>query len=420
MNLKGALTGLALLGGLATAGFIIGGVYTVDNGEYVIEKAVSGTTTVQGTPSWYVNYGSEQTYKFLATIDFTTDVVEGATKDRDPIDVNYNDAMGNVQGTLAVEFPTLKDHRKALHAKYGSQKNAVNLLVDKALQEAFNMTAVLMKSQEAFMTHRAIFRQYALDQLENGLYQTYVEEVSETDDKGVVTKNNVTKIRYILDDKGVSTGVPARSAKSPLAKYGIKVSDLSITRMGFDPKTLRQIDVRRDSENAVIISKANADKAAQEAKEQAQIALKNQAIESGKANVIKARAVINANREKELAIIKAQMKVAQAEELANQRDNEYTAAQKEALTIEVISVAKAAAADREIKAGGNLSSEQKTRIEINKAWATAHAKKAVSQYVVGNADATGVNLNATQEAMQALSLKAARDLIEKPVVKAAK
>ncbi|MES1923375.1 hypothetical protein MHBO_004939 [Bonamia ostreae] len=190
--------------------------------------------------------------------------------------------------------------------------------------------------------------------------------------------------------------------------------------MGFDGKTLDQIDTRRDSENAVIISKANADKAAQEAKEQAQIALKNKAIAAGKANVIKERDVIDAQRKSELAVINAKLEVTKASELAKQRENELAAANLEAQTIEVLSIAKAEAADREIKAGGQLSAEQQTRIDINRAWANAHAKKAVSQYVVGDAQATGVSINATQEAMQALSLKAARDLMAKPVVPAVK
>lgn len=412
MNMKGAFIALAAVGAMIAGGFVIGGVYTVDPTEYIVEKTVNGTVSVKNEPTWFVNYGTQTAYNKLAVLDFTTDDTE-ASKDRMPYRVKYNDAKGAVHGALTVTFPTNKDQRLALYGDYSSQGAVMDLLVDKALQGALDKTAVLMKSQEAYMTHRALFREYALDQLEKGLYKTYIETVEVKDSEGKITKTDVTRIAYVKDDNGKDTTEPLRASASPLAQYGIQVQNLDITQMDFDDKTVDQIDLRRDSENAVIISKANADKAAQETKEQQQLALKQKAIDEGKAKAEAAVQVVEANRDKELAEIVAKRKVSVSAELITQRDNELKAARKEAEARTVTSTAEAAARDRLIKSGGELSAEQQTQIAINQAWAEAYAKKAVPQYNVGDVAMGDSSMDATQSAMQTLSLKAATELVNK-------
>lgn len=412
MNMKGAFIALAAVGALATGAFTIGGFHSVDNSEYQVVKTFNGNTSIKATPGWYVNYGTEDTYRFLGSLDFAAGADDTATRDRKGYAVKYNDAEGVVEGTLYVDFPDDQINRMKIHSKYGSQAAAMSM-VDKAMGEAFNLTAGLMKSQEAYMTHRAIFRQYALDQLKNGLYQTYVETTETVSKDGTVTTESVTKIAYEKDAEGNSTGIPMRSAKSTLANYGISVSDFSLTYMGFDEKTEVQIDKRRDAENAVLISKANAEKAAQETIEQEQIALKNKAITEGKAKEEASRQIVEANRDKELAEIDAQMKVSVAKELEQQRKNELAAAKLESQSITVLSTAQAAAKDRLIKSGGQLSAAQQTEIAINEAWAEAYAKKAVPQYNVGDAAMGDSSMDSTQSAMQTLSLKAATELVNK-------
>lgn len=410
MNKKGALGILTAIAIASTAIFTVGGVYTVDPTEYIVEKTVNGTVAVKTDPTWYVNYGTQTAYNKLAVLDFTTDDTE-ASKDRMPYRVKYNDAKGVVHGALTVTFPSNKDQRLALYGDYSSQSAVMDLLVDKALQGALDKTAVLMKSQEAYMTHRALFREYALDQLEYGLYKTYIETIEEVDSEGKITKTDVTRIAYVKDDNGKDTTEPLRASHSPLAQYGIQVQNLDITQMDFDDKTVDQIDLRRDSENAVIISKANADKAAQETKEQQQLALKQKAIDEGKAKAEAAVQVVQANRDKDLAIIVAQRKVSVSSELITQRENELKAARKEAEARTVTSTAEAAARDRLIKSGGELSADQKTTIEVNRAWADAYARKAVPQYNVGDVAQAGSSMDSTQAAMQTLSLKAASQMI---------
>lgn len=416
MGMKKAMLGLSVLGAIVTVGFVAGGFHSVNNSEYHVVKSVSGATHIEGKPDWYVNYGTNDVYKFLGSLDFSRKTEPDSTRDRNGYAVKYNDAEGVVEGTLYVDFPEDKVNRMKIHSKFGNQRAAM-AMVDKAMGEAFNLTAGLMKSQEAYMTHRALFRQYALDQLQNGLYQTYVEETTTVSEDGTETKSAVTKIAYQKDAEGNTTNIPLRAAASPLDKYGITVSEFSLTYMGFDDKTEIQIDKRRDAENAVLISKANAEKAAQETIEQQQIALKNKAVAEGAANAEAAVQVVNANRDKELAVIAAQKQVAQAQELENQREAELAAAKLEAQSIEVLSIANADAKDRLIKSGGQLSAEQQTQIAINQAWADAYARKAVPQYNVGDAAMGDSSMDATQSAMQTLSLKAVQQMVNGPAAK---
>lgn len=409
MNMKGAFLGLAAVAALAVGGFTVGGFHSVDNSEYQVVKTFNGATSIKAKPGWYVNYGTEDTYRFLGSLDFASGSDDTATRDRKGYAVKYNDAEGVVEGTLYVDFPEDKDHRMKIHSKFGSQAGAMSM-VDKAMGEAFNLTAGLMKSQEAYMTHRALFRQYALDQLQNGLYQTYVEEEITTSEDGTVTKSYTTKIAYVKDAEGKSTGVPLRAAKSPLEKFGITVSDFTLTYMGFDQKTEIQIDKRRDAENAVLISKANAERAAQETIEQEQIALKQKAIDEGQANAEAAVQIVEAKRDKQLAEIDAKMKVAVAKELEQQRTNELAAAKLEAKSITVLSTAEAAAKDRLIKSGGQLSAEQQTRIQIATVLAEgfANAQRPTTLVTSGgaegsNGELTGTSLDTFMQTMTAAS-----------------
>lgn len=367
MNLGKSLLALGVVAGLIGGGFVVGGFHSIDNGEYAVVKSFNGDTKIIDQPGWYVNYGTETYYPDYMTLDFGGDG-QNADENIEPISVKYSEGgMGQVKGNVQVALPVNNTDRLALHEKYHGPNAFMSQLVVNSTGEALTFTAGLMESQEAYMTHRAQFRTQTKDQLTKGLYATKMETITRLDSKGGKV-DSIKAIPLMKDGKHV------RQDASPFAQFGVTVTQFNIQDWDFEAATMKRIAEKRDAENKVITSRARTETAEQDKKEAEAIAAKNSAIAEGKANVIKARAVIGAQQAKELAVIKAQRQVATAEEMVKQRDAELQATQLESKAILVKAKAQAKAADLKIKAGGALSAEQRTRIQIATVLADGFAK----------------------------------------------
>lgn len=406
MKMKHAFLALASVAAVGAGIFTVGGLHTIDNGEYAVVKSFNGTTKIIDEPGWFVNYGTETFYPDYMSMDFGGDRDAAASLVISPMAVKYAEGgQGTIKGNVQIQMPVLEVDRMRLHEKFGGKKAFMSQLIQNTTGEALTFTAGLMESQEAYMTHRAQFRTYAKDQLQKGLYATRMEEMVRKDSKG----EDVKTIKAV-PLKGTD-GKFLRQDNSPFSQFGVIVTQFNIQDWDFEKATMDRIAEKRDAENKVITSRARTETAEQDKKEAEAIAAKNKAIAEGNAQAKAAVQVVNANRDKQLAVIAAKRKVDVAKELKNQRGAELEAAKLEAQSITVMSKAEAAAKDRLIKSGGKLSAEQQTRIEINKAWAEAYAKKAVPQYNVGDTAQAGSSMDATQGAMQTLALKAASQMV---------
>lgn len=417
MSMKRALAVLAIAGATIATGAGLVGFHSLDNGERAVARDFFGNTRVIFEPGPFYNFlGDVEVYPDFMGLDFTTmpahDGNKAATLPEDTkiVDftyaptVKYNEGgIGWVKGNVQFALPGDADKMLALHKKYKTASNLQTTLMLRTTEEALQFTAGLMSSQDAYMTHRTQFRSFAKDQLDNGLYATKLTKVIT---KGADGEDQTILVpKPMMNEKGF-----VRADVSPIDAYDIKLTQFNIQDWDFEQKTKDQIALKRDAENEVITSKARTARAEQEKLEADAIAAKNKAVAAGIANVDKERAVIGAEKAKELAVIAAQRKVEEAKQLKLQRDEEYQAALKEAKTIETLSKANAEANDRLIKSGGQLSADQKTSIQINQVWAEAYAKKAVPTYNIGDNGQAGSSLDASQQAMQTLSLKAMRDM----------
>ncbi|AHK11919.1 hypothetical protein CHOED_059 [Vibrio phage CHOED] len=421
MSMAKGLTLLTIVAATIGIGAGLLGFHSLDNGERAVARDFFGNTRVIFTPGPFYNFlGDVEVYPDYMGLDFTAmpehDGVKAAqlAEDSDVVDytyapaVKYNEGgIGWVKGNVQFALPGDADMMLSLHKKYKTASNLQTTLMLRTTEEALQFTAGLMSSQEAYMTHRTQFRTYAKDQIDNGLYATKLIAVSKTGADGEISTEMLPKV--MTDDKGQYI----RADVSPIDTYDIRLTQFNIQDWDFEGKTKAQIALKRDAENEVITSKARTARAEQEKLEAIAIADKNKSVAAGIANVEKERAVIAANKTKELAVIRAQQGVATAKEMKAQREEEYQAALKEAKTIEALSKANAEANDRLIKSGGQLSAAQKTQIEINSKWAEAYSKKAVPTYNIGDSNQAGSSLDASQQAMQTLSLKAMNDMVNK-------
>lgn len=406
MNMKGALIGLTVFGAVVASCFTIGGFHAVDLGEYHVVKTFNGATSIEDKPGWYVNYGTEEVYPKFLSMDFSGNPKAAASLVVAPFNVKYSEGgTGTIEGNVQIEMPTDRENRMKIHNKFGSKDGFMGQLIRNATGEALTFTAGLMESQAAYMTHRAQFRTAAKDQLTGGLYDTKMVETTRKDakDNDVVT---------ITAEPLTVNGVIIRQDVSPLKQYGVLLTQFNVQDWNFEKATMKRIAEKRDAENKVITSRARTETAEQDEKEAVAIANKNKAVAEGNASAAASILVVNANRDKTLAVIQAKRKVSVAKELTAQRTNELAAARLEAQAISVMSIAEAAAAKRKIKAGGILSAEQQTRIAIAKVIANGYAQAVRPTTVVVSGgssskagELTGTSMDAFMQTMTAATAK---------------
>ncbi|MFC1645329.1 SPFH domain-containing protein [Patescibacteria group bacterium] len=274
-----------------------------DAGHRTVIQYINGTLYVKFSPGWYFQgFGSIEEYNDVVTFDFDKTDAEGdeATIDQKGIIVRYQDGgNGRIYGKSRYSLPGDEPTMVSLHKAFRSNVGVAQKLLKAVTEEAENLTAGLMSSEEAYATKRGIFTQWSHQQVANGKFMTELKEVKREDEAtGKKVMKTVPEIKY--GDDGLPMQFP-----SDLKEYGITVSGYQITDWDFEPKTLAQIATKREATMAIITAKANAERAKQDA---------ITAEEQGKANVMtakyekeveKQRAVVDAEMAKEVAVINA-------------------------------------------------------------------------------------------------------------------
>jgi regulator of protease activity HflC (stomatin/prohibitin superfamily) len=190
-----------------------------------------------------------------------------------------------------------------LHKAFRSNLGVSQKLIKSVTEESMNLTAGLMSSEEAYAEKRSIYSQWASQQIAKGKFQTKLEKVTTVDESTskTVTKN-VPVISYGED------GLPVH-LNSDLTDYGISVNGFQITDWDFEPKTLQQIATKREATMAIITAIANAERAKQDAITSEEQGKANVMTAKYEKEVVKERAIVDALREKQVAVISAERSV---------------------------------------------------------------------------------------------------------------
>jgi len=282
-----------------------------DAGNRTVVQWPNGTLFVKFTPGIYFKFfGSYERYGDFATFDFDKDnAANGATLDQPGISVRYQDGgKGTVFGKGRFSLPNDEATMLKMHKAFMTHQGVAQKLIKPVTEEAMNLTAGLMNSEDAYATKRAIFTDMAKEQISKGKFITVLETTGvkdETTGKTVYKEMPVVKI----GEDGMALHYP-----SDLVTYGVELVGFQLNDPGFEERTQKQIADKREATMAIITAKANAERAKQEA---------ITAEEKGKANVMtakyekeveKERAVVDAERIKTVAIIEASQKVEVAEQ----------------------------------------------------------------------------------------------------------
>lgn len=275
-------------------------------GHRTVVQYPTGHLYVKFTPGIFPQlFGSSEIYNDVITFDYDkVDSDVGSSINQVGISVRYQDGgTGSVYGKARFSLPSDEETMLHLHKAFRSNRGVSQKLIKSVTEEGMNLTAGLMSSEEAYAEKRSIYTQWSSQQISNGKFQTRLERVTSIDEstlKKVV--KNIPVISY------GENGLPIH-LDSDLSDYGITVNGFQITDWDFEPKTLQQIATKREATMAIITAIANAERAKQDAITSEEQGKANVMTAKYQKEVIKEQAIVDALRQKEVAVISAEQGV---------------------------------------------------------------------------------------------------------------
>jgi len=300
---------------------------TVDKGTYQIKQAaVTGRMSAKMTPGiWAQMFGDIDVWPKADTFFFTHDNdVKGDVDADTSIEVRFNDgSLCNISGTARILMPTTPDEAIHLVTQRGHRTypDVQSKLIKPTIRKVLRHTANLMTATESYMTKRGQFISYARDQIANGLYQTSTKEKQVKDlVSGEMVWKEITIIKTVDDVEG---GTPLYQVNA-LAGTGIGIKNFEVKSFRYEDKVKKQIGEQQKARMAVATAKAKAQEAEQdkltiEAEGKARVAKAEYAELQKKVVVIvqaqrdKEKAIIDANKRKEMELIAKEESIIKAE-----------------------------------------------------------------------------------------------------------
>lgn len=305
--------------------YIIGGVagvfgllalnstwFTTEEGYlYFVQNKMTGTTSVYSDPGIHFKmplFTNVYEYKRVATIDMTAEEGGNYTRDLPEISVNFADTYtGSVPATFRYRLPTDEENFRRLHQEFRSFDNLVDALLIQNSRNVAVVTATQYTGEEFIQGGVNKYKAQMEDQLRNGLYVTERRQVEIEDsayaavsstnadaNKVETTTRLVWKNVIIYDD---ATGLPKR-LNNPLSAYGITVSQVTIGK----PTPDETLDTLLGKKRGLVGEKIAAQQEIETNRTRAEAAKQEREIE-------KQRAIQDAQKQKELAIIAEQQQV---------------------------------------------------------------------------------------------------------------
>jgi regulator of protease activity HflC (stomatin/prohibitin superfamily) len=238
--------------------------------------------------NWQVEYSKEHAFKVV-----------------------FNDG-GSATMNAMVRFssPLTVDSKRKFHQLFGGNEEAVMEAVWAHLSDAMKSSGPVMSASEHQSARRGEFTALVQDQLQKGLFE--MKRVSKTlqdqyDDKGKPITVYATEV--LFDDSGHQR----ISRPSPLTDFGIVVTQFSITDVQYDDQTQRQFAQKKEAFLAAEGSKAQREKEVQERLMVEERGRREKAETEAAALREKARAVIQAQQQKEVEELNAARKLAVAQ-----------------------------------------------------------------------------------------------------------
>lgn len=217
------------------------------------------------------------------------------------VPVRFNDGgHGKMIGSLNYELPLDVEHLTQIHQKYGTQAAIQKQLVETVTNKCVYMTGPLMSSKESYAEKRTNLIRFIEDQISNGIYRTTQRDVK-TKDPITGHEKTVTVVEIVKSEDGQ----PARQEEAVLKSYGIKTTNFAVTQLPYDDTVESQIKQQQELTMKVQTAVASAKEAEQRAITVAKEGEANAAAAKWEQEVIKAKAVTEAQQKYEVARLDA-------------------------------------------------------------------------------------------------------------------
>lgn len=386
---------VVLIGGIV---LIANMVTTVAADEIVIKQDfIGGNLHVWDTSGvHWQNFGTITRYKRSAQLWFSAKDDEGKKTD-DSIKVRFNDGgHGNISGSLRYTLPTDPNKMIALHQTYHSMEAIDHELVRQVVNKSVFMSGPLMSSRESYAEKRADLINYITDQIVYGVYRTEHDQMKTTDP--LTGQEKIVDLVRPKVNAASPNGIE-REEDSPIQKFSMNASNITINGIDYDPAVEAQIKQQQEAIMAVQQAIVNAKKAEQDTLTVEQQGKAAAAKAKWDQEVKKATAVTEAEQDKAVAVTKAT------------KDKEVAALSLETAKLsaqETITTAKADADAKRLamQADNYQGKKIEATVEIHKAWAAAYgAQRQTPDISLG-----GSSNSSTATAMDTVALKALRDL----------
>lgn len=407
--LKLILLGVVGLVALVFVGCAADNMWYRQNANEIVVKqdAISGKLHVSFDPGTHMlNWGTVTRYTRSAQLNFSEKKdAEGKLVSDTSIKVRFNDGgHGNINGSLRYTLPLDEQKMTDLHRTYHSMEAIDADLVGQVVKNGVYMSGPLMSSRESFSERRNDLISYITDQIENGVYRTEHEQVKQVDP--ITNQEKTTDIVRPKLVAGAPGGIEREEA-SPIQKFGMSVNNISIGGITYDQVVEQQIQKQQDAWSQMQQAIMNSKKAEQDALTVEQQGKAEAAKAKWAQEVEKATAVTSAEKEKAVAVTQAQKEKEVAElnlqtaKLAAQQTITEAKADSDAKRLQVV-------------ANNNLNERLDAYVKVQQAWAESYSKQRQVPDVLMSGGGNGSTANPMNAAMEALSVKAMRDLRVNP------
>jgi hypothetical protein len=379
--------------------FIINSVTTVAADEIVVKQNFfDGQLQVWNTPGvHWQNFGKLTRYKKSSQYWFSAHEDEGKKTD-DSIKVRFNDGgHGNVSGSLRYNLPLDANKMILLHSTYGSMGAIDHELIKQVVNKSVYMTGPLMSSRESYAERRNDLITYITDQVVNGVYRTEHKPVDSIDP--ITGQKKIIDFVQPKPNEKSLNGIE-REEESPIQKYGMDASNITINGIEYDPQVEEQIKQQQQAIMAVQQAMVNSKKAEQDALTVAKQGEAEAAKAKWAQEVIKATEITKAQQDKDVATLVA---TKNKEVAALALDTAKLDAQKTITDAKAASDAKRLS----IQADNALQTRIDAYVEINKAYANALGAQRQTPDIVMGGTSGGNN---TQNMIDMFTAKTAKDL----------
>ncbi|CCG97062.1 conserved hypothetical protein; putative exported protein [Marinobacter nauticus ATCC 49840] len=399
-NLKKYL--LAIASSLFAVFLAMSSFFTTELGyTYVVQDTLFGTIRVFTEPGLHFKvpfFSNVYTYNQAMTLSFgnqeSGEKIK-STRQLGEVEVQFADTYtARIPATFRFRLSADPAKIVAMHREFRSYDNLIDSLLIKNAKNVTVVTATQYTGEEFFQGGLNKFKVQLEDQLQNGLYETERQQVeveqtdlaavSSTNDDGDRLERKVQLVwkNIILQD---SAGQAKRIA-NPLDAYGIQVRQVTIGR----PLPEKRLDELLVKKKDLVAKRITAIQAQETARAEAKTAQLEKEIE-------KARAIQDAQRSKELAIISKQKEV----EMERQQAELETVRKEKEKAVAVLEKQKQleiSVAERDI---------QKANAE-----AATYAAKAIREQGLAEAEVAKAHLLAKQAARDIYMAEIQRDIAQ--------